>query len=408
MIIVGYIGMFVVRKNSLAVYAMLGSAPYFNVANYVFAVLPMFVLMGAIANYSGISKDLFKTAQKWFGNIPGGLAISSIAGCAGFAAVCGDSMACAVTMGSVAYPEMKRHQYNSAISTGCLAAGGTLGILIPPSIGFIIYSIISEESVGKLFIAGITPGILLAILFIICIWVLNRFRPHWFPAAERFSLKERIVSLTKIWAVVALFVLILGGMLGGFFSPNEGGAVGAFGAFLIGIFRRRLNVKDFIQSLKETAAITNRLFLIIIGVGILGYFLAATRFPNYLADFVLSLGAGKYTILMAIFFLYLILGCLMNVIPMIMLTLPAIYPTIIAVGFDPLWFGVFTVLLMEMGQISPPVGINVFSISIVTDVPMGKIFKGIFPFLLCMFICLVILTIFPELALFLVDKFSIS
>lgn len=405
MLLIGYIGLFIAGKNSLAVFGMLGAVPYYQTANYIIVVLPMFMMMGSLAYYSAISGDLFNAAQKWLGWIPGGLAVSSIAGCAGFAAVCGDSMATAVTMGTVAYPAMKKNGYDASIATGCLAAGGTLGILIPPSIGFIIYAILTEESVSKLFVGGMVPGIVLSLLFTSCIFILAKLRPHMFPPGARYPLKERLYSLKGVWAVIVLFVLILGGILGGIFSPNEGGAIGAFGAFVIAVLRRRLTFKDFIKSLQETASITGRMLFIFIGVGMIGYFLAATRFPSLLAEFLLGIGAAKYLVLLSVCILYIILGCLVNVIPMIMLTLPAIFPSIVAFGFDPIWFGVLIVILMEMGQITPPVGINVFTISAVSGVSMETAFKGILPFLLCMAVCLLLLTIFPQLALFLVNIF---
>ena len=221
MFLVGYVGLFIVRKNSLAVFGMLGSVPYSQTANFFLVVLPMFMMMGSLVYYSGISKDLFDAAQKWLGRVPGGLAVSSVAGCAGFAAVSGDSMATAVTMGTVAFPAMKKNGYDASIATGCLAAGGTLGILIPPSLGFIVYAIITEESVGRLFLAGMIPGVLLSLLFIGCIYILARLKPQLFPPGEHYSLRERVHSLKGIWAVLVLFVLILGGILGGIFSPNS-------------------------------------------------------------------------------------------------------------------------------------------------------------------------------------------
>ena len=405
MLLVGYIGLFITRKNSLAVFGMLGAVPYYQTANFFLVVLPMFMMMGSLTYYSGISKDLFDAAQKWLGRVPGGLAVSSVAGCAGFAAVSGDSFATAVTMGTVAFPAMKKNGYDASVATGCLAAGGTLGILIPPSIGFIVYAIITEESVGKLFLAGMIPGVVLSLLFIGCIIILAKLKPQLFPPGERYSLKERFHSLKGIWAVIVLFVLILGGMLSGIFSPNEGGAIGAFGAFVIAVLRRRLTFKDFIKSLQETASITGRIFLVLIGVGLVGYFLAATRFPTLLAESLLGIGAGKYPVLISVCILYIILGSLVNVIPMIMLTLPAIFPSIVALGFDPIWFGVVIVILMEMGQITPPVGINVLTISTVSGVPMGTVFKGIFPFLICMAVCMLLLIMFPQIALFLLQFF---
>lgn len=402
MALVGFLGMVVTNPNINAALSTLGMAPYHSTASFIIAVAPLFILMGELALYSGISQDLFDTANKWLGRMPGGLAMSAVAGCAGFAAVCGDSMATAVTMSTVSLPEMRKKKYNPGLATGCLAAGGTLGILIPPSMGFIFYAIVTEESIGKLFMAGILPGLLLTTLYIISIYIIAKRNPAMAPRGEQFNWKEKFISLKGVIGMLFLFILILGGILGGIFSPTEGGAIGAFGAFMLGIIRRRLDWKNLKVSLEETSKITTKLLMILIGVGVLGYFLAATRLPFALADMVTGLPFGRYTIFAAVCVLYIILGCLMNVIPMILLTLPAIYPSIFALGFDPVWFGVVVVILMEMGQITPPVGVNVFALSsIAKDVPMQTIFRGIVPFFLCMVVCIALLVLFPQIALYL-------
>ena len=398
----GLLGMTVVYKAVLPALAMIGIGPYNTAASYMLTVVPLFILMGEFAYHSGISEDLFETANKWLGRLPGGLAMSSVAGCAGFSAVCGDSLATAVTMGTVALPGMRKHKYNMSFSTGCLAAGGTMGILIPPSVGFIFYAIVTEESIGRLFVAGILPGVLLAGLFCGMIYVRAKIKPELAPRGESTTLKEKIISLKGVIGMLALFVLILGGILGGIFSPVEGGAIGSVGAFVYALIRRRVNKKMIISSLQEALSITCKLLLILIGVGVLGYFLAATRLPFVLADFVTGLEINRYFIFAAVIVFFIILGCLLNVIPMILLVLPTIFPAIVALGFDPIWFGVITVLTMEMGQITPPIGVNVFAIaSVARDVPMEDIFRGIFPFFLCMIACVVLLVFFPQIALFL-------
>ena len=398
----GFLGMCVLSKKLVAPLSMLGIAPYATTASFILAVVPLFILMGELAFYSGISKDLFDSAYKWLGRLPGGLSMAAVAGCAGFAAVCGDSMSTAVTMGTVSLPEMKKKNYSTSLATGSLAAGGTLGILIPPSVGFIFYAIITEESVGKLFVAGILPGLLLAFLFMLCIWLMASLRPGLAPRGEQTTFKEKLISLKGIIAMVLLFVLILGGILGGIFSPTEGGGIGAVGAFIYAVARRRLTRADLMKAVSETAKLTTKLLMILIGVGILGYFLAATRLPFTLADMITGLSMGRYTIFAAVVLLFMVLGCLMNVIPMILLTLPAIYPSILALGFDPIWFGVVTVIVMEMGQITPPIGVNVFALSSIAEgVPMETIFKGVFPFFFCMVFCVVLLVLFPQIALFL-------
>ncbi|MFH2128939.1 MAG: TRAP transporter large permease subunit [bacterium] len=406
MSIVGFLGLSVISFSITPALITLGTAPYSTTANFILAVAPLFILMGLLASEAGISKDLFDTANKWLGRLPGGLAMAAIAGCSGFAAVCGDSMATAVTMGSVSLPEMERKKYSPGLACGVLAAGGTLGILIPPSVGFIFYALVTEESVGKLFVAGIIPGAMMAIMFMITIWIIAKVKPELAPRGESYSWKERLISLKGIIGMLALFILILGGILSGAFSPTEGGGIGVVGSLIVMIVRKRMTWKGVINACDQAVSITARLLLILIGVGILGYFLAASRLPFELANLVTHSGLNKYSVLLAILVLYLILGCVMNVIPMILLTLPALFPTVNALGFDPIWFGVLTVIIMEMGQITPPIGVNVFAISSVAhDVPMGKIFIGIIPFLICMILCIAILIAFPWLATWLVGVF---
>jgi tripartite ATP-independent transporter DctM subunit len=398
----GYLGMILVYKGVAPSLAMLGISSIDTGSSYMLTVVPLFILMGELAYRSGISQDLFDTASKWLGRAPGGLAMSSVAGCAGFSAVCGDSLATAVTMGTIAVPEMKRKNYDMRLATGCVAAGGTLGILIPPSVGFIFYAIVTEESIGKLFIAGLVPGVLLAALFMGAIYIQTLRNPDIAPRGESTTFKEKILSLKGVVGMLLLFVLILGGILSGIFSPIEGGAIGAVGAFVYALFRRRLTWQQVMLSLEDTLKITSKLLLILIGVGILGYYLAATRLPFSLAEFVTGLDVNRYVIFAAVILLFILLGCLLNVIPMILLVLPTIFPSIVALGFDPIWFGVVTVLTMEMGQITPPIGVNVFAIASVTkEVPMQEIFKGIVPFFLCMVLCVVLLTLFPQLVMFL-------
>jgi tripartite ATP-independent transporter DctM subunit len=404
--VVGYIGLGILGFNMLPALNMLGIAPYTTSASFILAVAPLFILMGLMASEAGISKELFQTAQKWLGRLPGGLAMASVAGCSGFAAVCGDSMATAVTMGSVALPEMKRAKYNPGLACGSLAAGGTLGILIPPSIGFIFYALVTEQSVGKLFIAGIIPGLLLAVMFIFAIWLIAVRNPENAPRGEKSSFKEKLLSLKGVVGMLALFVLILGGILGGVFSPTEGGAIGVLGALTIALMRRKLSLAGIVKSCERTVYITSKLLMILIGVGILGYFMAASRLPFQLASVVTESGLNKYVILAGVMGLYVVLGCLMNVIPMILLTLPAIFPSITALGFDPIWFGVLTVIIMEMGQITPPIGVNVFALSSVAEgVGMGTIFLGILPFFICMVLMLALIIVFPSLATWLVGVF---
>ena len=402
MAIVGLIGLMIIEENHLTPMHMLGMGVPGSVMSFTLGVVPLFILMGELALQAGISTDLFNAASKWLGHKPGGLAIASVTGCAGFAAICGDSLATAMTMSSVALPEMKKHNYNMGLSSACLAAGGTLGILIPPSVGFIFYAIITEESLGKLFLAGVVPGILLAGMFCLALYVIATRHPELAPRGPEYPLSEKIRSLTGVLPMLGLVILVLGGILFGFFSPNEGGAVGAFGTFVYALLSKKLTRKGFVDALKSTVSMTTKLFLILIGVGMLGYFFAASRIPFELADAVLSITTNKWLVFLLVVLLYIALGCMLNVIPMILLTLPALYPTIQALGFDPIWFGVITVILMEMGQITPPMGLVVFAIAgMPNSAPMAFIFRYIIIFVACMLLCILLLTLFPDIALYL-------
>ena len=404
--IAGFLGLVLAYNDSLPALRNLGLNAYAQGTNYFFTVGPLFILMGQLAFHSGISQDLFETASKWLGRLRGGVAISAVAGCAGFAAVCGDSLATAITMGTISLPEMRKRNYNLRLGTGCLAAGGTLGILIPPSVGFIFYAIVTEVSVGQLFIAGIVPGLLLASFFIGTIWIMAKIHPEMAPPGQSSTLKEKLVSLKGVLGMLFLFVLILGGILGGYFSPVEGGSIGCIGAFALALARRRLTWRLLVKSAFDTVEITAKLFIILIGVGVMGFFLAATRLPMVIANFAIGLQVSPYIIMATILLMFILMGCVLNVIPMILLVLPTIFPTVTAIGFDPIWFGVACVICMEMGQITPPIGVNVFAISSVAqDVPMQETFKGIVPFFLCMILTIVLLLIFPRLATYLPGLF---
>ena len=398
MAFIGLIGMAYLKGLPPALNVM-GSTYFVNLGYYVFAVIPFFLLMGLLLASAGVGRDLYDTTYAWVGHRSGGISMATVAACGGFAAICGDSLPTGVTMGTVALPEMKRFKYDDSLATGCVAAGGTLGILIPPSIGFILYAIITEESIGKLFIAGIIPGILLMSLFMLTIYVRCRLNPKLGPPGPRTTFKEKIISLKGTWVMIALFLLVIGGLYLGIFTPTEAGAIGAFAALIIGLATRRFTRKSLITSFLDSGAISSMLFIILGGVFIMGYFLAVSRVPLVVSDFVAGLQVSRYLILVLILFIYVILGMLMNIGPMILLTLPIFFPTVAALGFDPIWFGVIMVIMMEMGQITPPIGINVFAIAgVARDVPMWTIFKGIFPFVGCQALMIAILILFPQIA----------
>jgi len=388
--------------NVEAAFSRLAHTAFSMTANYFTAVIPLFVFMGELAFVSGLTREAYSTAYKWFGRLPGGLAMATIGGCAGFAAVCGSSEATALTIGSVALPEMRKHKYDPRLATGCIAAGGTLGILIPPSMAFVLYGLITEQSIGKLFLAGILPGILLASLFVITIFIWTKRNPLLGPGGPKTSWRVKITALKDIWGVMILFLLVMGGIYGGIFTPTEAAAAGAFSAFLIALGRRRLTKQNILTSLMNTLRTTGMVFVIIIGAVLFGYFMAASGLTTALTEFVVSLPLPPTGILIFILAFYLILGTAMDEYAMVLITMPVLFPVILGLGFDPIWFGVLVVIMMEMAMVSPPVGMTVFVISgIARDVPMYTVFRGAMVFAAAMALCIAILIAFPQIALFL-------
>ncbi len=402
MMVVGIQGLIILMPKLSIALNMACNAPYPQLAYYVISVIPMFILLGELALLSKISSDLFRAAACWFGRLPGGLAIASVVGCAGFAAVCGESLPTALTMTSVALPEMRKNNYNPAFGCACLALGGTLGILIPPSVGFIIYSIITEVSVASLFMAGILPGILLVVIISLMVVMRVKLNPSLAPQGPVITMKEKIRSLWGIIPMLGIFILIIGSIMAGFCTPTEGGALGALGTALYAMCKKSISLTTAKHAIVETALLTGKVTLIMIGVAILGYFLTSTRLPMMLAELVVEMETSRYVVLAAVIALFIFMGCVMNVLPMIMLIMPAVFPTLMALGFDPVWLGVITVLLMELGQITPPMGLLVFAMSgAVPDVPVEQMFYQIAPFFLAILACILLVVVFPQIALFL-------
>ena len=378
-----------------------GTEPYSDIAFYPITVIPLFILMGAMVSNTGVSSDLYNTAHKLVGQLRGGLAMATVGACAGFAAICGSSEATAATMGKVALPEMKRLNYDEKLATGSIAAGGTMGILIPPSMGFILYGILCDVPIGKLFMAGIIPGVLEAVFYIATVWFICRLNPRLGPPGPRTSLIEKILSLKNTWAMLALFVLVMGGIYMGVFTPTEAGAVGAFGAIVICFVGRKLTWANLRGSVVETAQTTAMIVFIIVGAFIFMRFLAVSRLPVQIGELVAGLPVAKMWILVAIIVMYIILGCFLDVYAAIILTVPIIFPVVLALGFDAIWFGVIMVRVMEMGLVTPPMGMNVFILSAVTDVPIGTIFRGVIPFIIADFCHVALLVAIPALSLYL-------
>jgi len=371
-------------------------------SSYGLTVIPLFVFMGQIAFHSGISRRLYDSAYVFLGHRRGGLAMATVGACAGFSAISGSTNATAATMATVTLPEMKRFKYDMGLATGTVAAAGSLGILIPPSVVFIVYGILTEQSIGKLFAAGILPGILLALLFILVIYLRVRHNPSLAPSGPKTSWDQRLRSLGGIFETLLIFVLVMGGLFFGIFTPTEAAAAGAFLTLVIAVIRGQLSWKGFIQSLADTTRISCMVMIIVTGAVVFGHFMAITRVPFDLAAWVAGLPLPPFAIMLVIIFLYLLGGCFMDALAMVMLTVPIFFPVAEALGFDPIWFGVVIVLITEMGVITPPVGVNVYVVyGVAKDVPLESIFRGVLPMLAALIICNLILLVFPQIALFL-------
>lgn len=401
MALVGVLGFsYVVSWN--AGLRMLAKDFYSIFGSYSLTVVPLFILMGQVTFHAGISRRLFDTAYRFIGHLPGGLAIATVASCAGFAAICGSTNAAAATMATVALPEMKRYKYDMVLGTGTVAAGGSLGILIPPSVIFIVYGILTEQSIGKLFVAGVLPGILLSLLFVAAIFIWVTINPAIAPRGPKATLREKIVSLKGVIETLVLFALVMGGLFLGFFTPTEAGAIGAGGAIILGMVTGRLVWKGLIQALVESTRISCMVMVIVAGATMFGHFLAITRIPYALATWVSELPLPNWAIMAFIMFLYLVGGCFIDALALILLTIPIFFPVVMDMGYDPIWFGVIIVLVTQMGVITPPVGVNVYVVSgVVRDVPLETIFKGALPFLFALIFLALLLIPFPQIALFL-------
>jgi len=381
---------------------LLAQSPIRTATEPEFAVIPLFLLMGAFASASGMSRELFRAANTFLGHLRGGLGVATIAACGGFAAICGSSVATAATFSKVAYPEMRQFGYPQSFATGVIAAGGSLGIMIPPSTVFAVYGLITEQDIGKLFIAGIIPGIIAVGMYVATINLIAFFRPGFLPKTPRHSWTERMSALRDVWAVILLFIFIIGGLYAGMFTATEAAGMGAAGAYIIAVVRRKLSREDFWRCLVESLRTTAAVFTILIGALIFGYFLTITQVPQKLTTFLTELGLGPYGVLVLILLMYLVLGCIMDAMAMIILTVPIVFPVITALGFDPVWFGVVIVMTVELGLIHPPVGMNVFVIkSVIRDVKLSTVFYGVMPFVLTDICRLAIVITFPILSIWL-------
>ncbi len=378
---------------------LLSQSPISTITDFNLTLIPFFILMGVLATNSGMSSELFRAGRAWLGGFRGGLGLASIGACAGFAAICGSSVATAATMTKIAYPEMKRAGYPDDAATGIIAAGGTLGILIPPSVVLAVYGFITEQDIGMLFIAGIIPGILAVLLYMatVRIWYARNL-----PASDTFSLREALRSLAGVWAVGLLFIAVIVSIYFGVVTATEAAAAGAFLTAVIGFARGQMNVATLMDSLVEALRTSVAIYVVLIGATLFGYFLAITQVPQELTTYLIELGAGRYGTLLLIMLLFLIMGCFLDAMAMIILMVPIVFPVIVELGFDPIWFGIIIVMTVELGLITPPVGMNVFVInSIASRVSLPTIFKGVLPFVMVDVLRLLLLIAFPGIVLFL-------
>jgi tripartite ATP-independent transporter DctM subunit len=388
--------------NLDAALSLLGQTAFEQVLSYNLSVIPMFVLMGYVAGEAGLNESLYRACNVWLGHRRGGLALATIGACGAFAAICGSSLATAATMAQIALPEMKKYGYSDKLATGSVAAGGTIGILIPPSVVMVIYGILTETSISALFLAGFVPGVLTVLGFMIAISIMCRIDPKLGPPAERVPIRDRWKATYSIWGTVVLFSVVIGGLYIGLFSPTEAASVGACGAFALGLVNGKTPRQLLRTSLLDTVKTTAMIFTVLIGAIMFNNFLVLASVPTMVSDWISGLPLGKTAVLMVIIGMYFVLGCLLDSLAMILLTIPIVFPIIKALGYDPVWFGIIIVMVVELGLITPPIGMNVFVIKGITkDIPLETIFRGVTPFIVAQVILILILIMFPQIALWL-------
>lgn len=403
---VGFVMLFIAFWGLVAILGwgpalgVLATVPYRNIANYTFAAIPLFLLMGEVLYNTGIAADLFYSAYKWVGQLRGGLAIA----CALASAILGvvtDSLVAAITLGKVAMPEMRKYNYDESLASASIVGGASLASLIPPSTAFILYGLLTGTSIGSLYIAAIIPAIVLTVLIILTIATVVQINPRLAPPGPKSSFKEKIVSLKYTWTMGLLMLLILGGIYAGVFTPTEAGAIGSFGAIVVALIARRLTAQNLLNSILETAQMTAMMTLLMAGAFVFMSLMTVSRLPFMLGDFVAGLALSKYVIMAILVFVYIILGSLSDIVSCIIITTPILFPVIVALGFDPVWYGVMMVALIELGFLTPPIGINTFMFCGVTGIPVGTVFRGVWPFVIAILVFIVIMIIFPQIATFL-------
>lgn len=402
LILVGFVGCWALAGLNSSL-AQLGMVGFSTASNHSLSVMPMFILMGMFLSYSGLAKDLFSAVNHWGGKVSGGLGMATVGASAIFSSISGSVNATTATLAKVALPEMKAYKYNPGLAAACVAAGGTLGVLLPPSVILILYGILTMEPVGELLIAGIVPGVILTIFFMLTVYIQVRRNPTLAPRTDiDSSMPEKLKSLTKIWPFAVVFLISMGGIYMGFFTPTEAGGVGAAGALIVALAMRRLGWKGLFNSLEETVRLTAMIFLILIGASLFGQFLALSQVPTVVTSAISSLDVSPYVIMALLLIIFFILGLFLEGIAILVLTLPIVYPIVTQLGFDGIWFGVIMVMVFNMGVITPPLGISVFVINgVARDIPVQTIFRGVIPMLITMILFTILLVVFPEIVTFL-------
>ena len=400
MALIGFVGFSIIVSMKAAL-NLLAKDVFDVFASYGFTVIPLFVLMGQVAFNAGIAKRLYHAAYRFIGHVPGGMAIATVAGATAFKAICGSSPATAATFASVAVPEMDRYHYDKKLSTGIVATVGTLGILIPPSVTLIVFGIITEQSIGKLFLAGIIPGLIIAFFFVCIIYGWCKINPALGPRGEKSTWKQRIASLPEVFWVILIFIVVVGGLMQGFFTPTEAGSVGTFAVLLLSVIKRDLNFRGYLKSVAESLRTACMVLMLIAGSTILGHFLAVSRIPMIAADWIIGLPFHKDLVMVLIGLIYLLGGSFIDDLAFMVLATPIFYPAIIKLGYNPIWFGMIIAITVMVGVVIPPVAINVFVVRNITKVPFGVIYKGVYPFLISLIVCAALLFLFPQLATFL-------
>jgi C4-dicarboxylate transporter DctM subunit len=399
MAIVGFAGFWYIVSFKAAI-TMVGGDIWSTFSSYGLTVVPLFIFMGYLAFNSGIAERLYKAAYKWVGHWPGGLAVATIGADELFAAICGSNTATAATMGTVALPQMQKYNYDPRLSTGTVATGGTLGTVMPPSVVLIIIGLQTGQSIAELFLAGILPAILLGSLFVLTIFTVCRLNPSFGPPGPKTTLREKMESLPGVLEAVAIFILVIGGLYAGIFTPTEAGAVGVFCTFMVSLTTGKLTWKGITSSIRDTLWISCMCFFLITGATIFGKFLAVTRLPFIVADFAAALPVSKYIILAIVLLIYVIGGCVMDALGFLVITIPIFFPLGIALGFDPVWYSIVLTMVTTLGAITPPVGVNIYVVkALAPEIGLGAIFKSVSYFVLASVICMIILTMFPKIAL---------